>query len=67
MWMTSRRAVDIAINSASVVLSAMSDCILEPHTIGQLAKVIKYPMRESAPILSLGHIFSQFPAHSAST
>ena len=65
--MTSRSAVDIAINSAFVVLSAMSDCTLETHTMGQLALVIKYPLRESAPVLSLGHVLSQFLAQSAST
>ena len=65
--MTSRRAVDRAINSASVVLSATSDCILEPNTMGQLAQVITYPVRERAPVLSLGRDLSQFPAQSAST
>ena len=66
-WMTSLRAVDRAINSAFIVLSATSDCILEPHTMGQLVQVIRYPVQESAPLLSLGLGLSQFPAQSAST
>ena len=44
--MTSRKAVESAMYSASVVLRAMRLCILEAHIIGHPAYRITYPVRE---------------------
>ena len=43
---TSQKAVNSAMYSASVVLSAIWYCILLDHIIGQPAYIITYPVRE---------------------
>src|SRR6056300_113367 len=64
---TSRRAVDRAMYSASVVLKAMSVCIFEAHTIGHPAYMITKTVLECADKGSFDNLFCQEPAQSAST
>ena len=64
---TSRKAVDKAIYSASVVLSAIKLCMEDFHKIGQPMYIITKPVQECADIGTLEEQCFHAPAQSAST
>jgi hypothetical protein len=65
---TSLAEVDNAINSASVVESAISVCNLDPHNNGHLAYAITYPVQDLAVAgSSMEDSCFQSPACDAST